>query len=164
MNLPGEFVFDIQSHHVDPEGDWRVTNPAMHAFFTGIWPQASPATGDQPAVREDGSIRGGGAGEVDPMENLSRFHYMKELYLDSATTMTVLSCTPTSPDTDNPLPLAEAARDGLHGQLDLEDRPAGDHARVRDAEPRQRGHDAGPGDRDGRRRGRVRSSSTRRWS
>jgi predicted TIM-barrel fold metal-dependent hydrolase len=34
---------------------------------------------------------------------------MKELYLDSATTMTVLSCTPTSPDTNNPLPLAEAA-------------------------------------------------------
>jgi hypothetical protein len=109
MNLPGEFVFDIQSHHVDPEGDWRVTNPAMMAFFAAVWPQASPALGDQPAVREDGSIRGGGAGELDPIENLSRFHYMKELYLDSATTMTVLSCTPTSPDTNNPLPLAEAA-------------------------------------------------------
>jgi hypothetical protein len=109
MNLPGEFIFDIQSHHVDPEGDWRVTNPAMHAFFAAVWPQASPVTGDQPGIREDGSIRGGGAGEIDPIENLSRFHYMKELYLDSATTMTVLSCTPTSPDTDNPLPLAEAA-------------------------------------------------------
>ncbi len=109
MNLPGEFVFDIQSHHVDPEGDWRVTNPAMMAFFVAVWPQASPALGDQPGLREDGSIRGGGAGEIDPVENMSRFHYMKELYLDSATTMTVLSCTPTSPDTNNPLPLAEAA-------------------------------------------------------
>ena len=73
-----------------------------------------PAT--SPASREDGSIRGGGAGEIDPIENLSRFHYLKELFLDSATTMTVLSCVPTSPDTDNPLPLAEAARDGRHGQ------------------------------------------------
>jgi hypothetical protein len=109
MNLPGEFVFDIQSHHVDPDGDWRVTNPAMVAFFAALWPQASPALGGKPGVRDDGSIRGGGAGEIDPIDNLSRFHYMKELYLDSATTMTVLSCTPTSPDTNNPLPLAEAA-------------------------------------------------------
>jgi predicted TIM-barrel fold metal-dependent hydrolase len=94
-NLPGEFIFDVQSHHVDPDGMWRVTNPALHAFFTAVWPQASPV---------------GGGGEADPMENLSRFHYLKELFLDSATTMTVLSCVPTSPDTENPLPLAEAAR------------------------------------------------------
>jgi hypothetical protein len=90
-NLPGEFIFDVQSHHVDPEGMWRVTNPAFEAFFTAAWPQA----------RE--------GGEADPMQNLSRFHYLKELYLDSATTMTVLSCVPTSPDANNPLPLAEAA-------------------------------------------------------
>src|SRR3954452_4098674 len=108
-NLPGEFVFDIQSHHVDPGAPWRVTNPAIVAFFTALWPQSSPVLGDHPHVRQDGSIRGGGAGEIDPIENLSRFHYMKELYLDSATTMTVLSCVPTSPDTNNPLPLAEAA-------------------------------------------------------
>jgi predicted TIM-barrel fold metal-dependent hydrolase len=93
-NLPGEFIFDVQSHHVDPDGMWRVTNPAIHAFFSAVWPQARPQ----------------GGGELDPIENLSRFHYLKELFLDSATTMTVLSCVPTSPDADNPLPLAEAAR------------------------------------------------------
>jgi predicted TIM-barrel fold metal-dependent hydrolase len=108
-NLPGEFIFDVQSHHVDPEGLWRVSNPAIHAFFAAIWPQSSAVLGDQPGVREDGSIRGGGAGEVDPIQNLSRYHYLKELFLDSATTATVLSCVPTSPDTNNPLPLAEAA-------------------------------------------------------
>ena len=108
-NLPGEFIFDIQSHHVDPTSDWRVTNPAIVAFFAALWPQSSPVLGAQPGVREDGSVRGGGAGEIDPIENLSRFHYVKELFLDSATTMTVLSCVPTSPDTNNPLPLAEAA-------------------------------------------------------
>ena len=26
-NLPGEFVFDVQTHHVDPDGMWRVTIP-----------------------------------------------------------------------------------------------------------------------------------------
>jgi predicted TIM-barrel fold metal-dependent hydrolase len=109
-NLPGEFIFDVQSHHVDPEGLWRVNNPAIHAFFAVVWPQSSAVTGPEPGVREDGSIRGGGhGGEVDPIENLSRYHYLKELFLDSATTCTVLSCVPSSPDTRNPLPLAEAA-------------------------------------------------------
>ena len=108
-NLPGEFVFDVQSHHVDPDGLWRVSNPAIHAFFAAVWPQSSALTGDQPEIRPDGSVRGGGAGELDPIENLSRFHYLKELFLDSATTSAVLSCVPTSPDANNPLPLAEAA-------------------------------------------------------
>ena len=39
-NRPGEFIFDVQSHHVDPNGTWRVTNPAIEAFFAAIWPQA----------------------------------------------------------------------------------------------------------------------------
>ena len=26
-NLPGEFIFDVQSHHVDPDGMWRVDEP-----------------------------------------------------------------------------------------------------------------------------------------
>jgi uncharacterized protein len=108
-NLPGEFIFDVQTHHVDPHGMWRLTNPAIHAFFAAIWPQASPVTGGFFRLRQDGSLRGGGAGEIDPIENLSRFHYMKEIFLDSATTMSVLSVVPTSPDTNNPLPLAEAA-------------------------------------------------------
>src|SRR4051812_22653866 len=107
-NLPGEFIFDVQSHHVDPDGMWRVTNPAIEAFFAGIWPQASPATGSQPSVGP-GGVRGGGAGEVDPIENLSRFHYLKELFLDSATSATVLSVVPTSPDTNNPLPIQDAS-------------------------------------------------------
>ena len=116
-NLPGEFIFDVQSHHVDPDGDVAGhATPAIHAFFAALWPQSSSALGDQPGVREDGSIRGGGAGEVDPIENLSRYHYLKELYLDSATTATVLSCVPTSPDTNNPLPIAEAAQTVDTGQ------------------------------------------------
>src|SRR3954452_490147 len=107
-NLPGEFIFDVQSHHVDPHGMWRVNNPAIELFFAGVWPQASPATGDQPSIGPGGYLRGGGAGAVDPIQNLSRFHYLKELFLDSATTATVLSVVPTSPDTNNPLPIQEA--------------------------------------------------------
>ncbi|MCU1451517.1 MAG: amidohydrolase, partial [Acidimicrobiales bacterium] len=108
-NLEGEFIFDVQSHHVEPEGLWRVTNPAIEAFFAALWPQASPVTGSQPEVRPDGTVRGGGAGEIDPIANLSRYHYLKELFLDSATTMTVLSAVPTAPDINQPLPIADAA-------------------------------------------------------
>ena len=113
-NLKGEFIFDVQSHHVDPDGLWRVTNPAIHAFFSASGRSRRRPSAASPACREDGSIRGGGAGEVDPIENLSQYHYLKELFLDSATTATVLSCVPTSPDTNNPLPLAEAAKT-VHG-------------------------------------------------
>ena len=107
QNLPGEFVFDVQSHHIDADGTWRITNPAFEAFFAAVWSQAGP-TGGTPGMRPDGSIRGFGAGEIDPIANLSRFHYIKELFLDSATTMTVLSAVPSSPE-NQPLPIFEAA-------------------------------------------------------
>jgi predicted TIM-barrel fold metal-dependent hydrolase len=90
-NLPGEFVLDCQTHHVDPDGMWRVNNPAIHAFFAVVWEQS----------------RAGG--EVDPIANLSRFHYLKELYLDSATNVCVLSAVPTGEDWRQPLPMADAA-------------------------------------------------------
>src|SRR5207247_6213636 len=83
--------------------------PAIEAFFAAIWPQDSPATGGKPSIGP-GGVRGGGAGEIDPIENLSRFHYLKELFLDSASTATVLSVVPTSPDTNNPLPIKEAVK------------------------------------------------------
>lgn len=112
-NLPGEFIFDIQSHHVESDGMWRVTNPVFEAFFAGVWSQAGPVTGRAPGVYMGGDgqyhLRGAGAGEVDPIENLSRYHYLKELFLDSATTMTVLSAVPAAPDITQPLPIDRAA-------------------------------------------------------
>jgi predicted TIM-barrel fold metal-dependent hydrolase len=106
-NLPGEFIFDVQSHHVHPNGTWRVTNPAIEAFFAAIWPQAGgiAASGD-PYWPTQTPFRGGR--EVDPIENLGRFHYLKELYLDSATNYTVLSAVPAEPS-NQPLPIDEAA-------------------------------------------------------
>jgi uncharacterized protein len=107
-NMPGEFIFDVQSHHIDSGGEWRATNPGFHAFFTAIWSQSGPL-GGVPGIRDDGTVRGFGYGEeLDPMENLSRFHYLKELYLDSSTNMCVLSAVPSAPD-DQPLPIDEAA-------------------------------------------------------
>jgi hypothetical protein len=107
-NLPGEFIFDVQSHHIDSGGDWRVTNPGFHAVFAVLWEQSGPL-GGFPGFRADGSVKGWGrGGELDPIENLSLFHYVKELYLDSSTTMTVLSAVP-SDNKLNPLPVNKAA-------------------------------------------------------
>lgn len=100
-NLPGEFIFDVQSHHVESDGTWRVTNPGFELFFAAIWSQAGGVGGGFEHV----TARGGG--EIDPIENLSRYHYLKELYLDSSTNMTVLSAVPSSPD-DQPLPIEKA--------------------------------------------------------
>lgn len=88
-NLPGEFIFDIQTHHVDEDGLWKVANPGFHAFFAAAWPQA-------------------GCGDLDRMHCLGRYHYAKEVYMDSSTTMGVLSAVPSSPER-NPLPYNIAA-------------------------------------------------------
>jgi uncharacterized protein len=108
-NLPGEFIFDIQSHHVESDDAWRVNNPAFEAFFAAVWAQAG---GVAPAASPDrywpGSTPLRGGREIDPIENLSRYHYLKELFLDSSTTMTVLSAVPAAPD-QQPLPTDRAA-------------------------------------------------------
>src|SRR5687767_11542293 len=43
----GEFIFDVQTHHVNPEGAWRTSNPGWSAFLASL-PQGS--CGDASAV------------------------------------------------------------------------------------------------------------------
>ncbi|MFY9588070.1 MAG: hypothetical protein WAT66_11505, partial [Actinomycetota bacterium] len=100
-NLPGEWIFDIQTHHVDSAGQWRVTNPAIEAFFAAIWSQSSPAPGLSRHKYDKNR-------EVDPIEYLSQYYYLKEIFLDSATSAAVLSAVPSSQEL-NPLPTATAA-------------------------------------------------------
>ncbi len=83
-----EFVFDIQSHHVMPEAPWRTVNPGMDLFL-----KALPA---------------GGRGEKDRVKGFSRYWYTKEMFLDSDTTMCVLSAVPATLE-GNPLPEQDAA-------------------------------------------------------
>jgi predicted TIM-barrel fold metal-dependent hydrolase len=85
---PGEFIFDIQTHHVEPSGAWR--NTGLDKFYAMLFPQSR-------------------CGESDPMECLSRRHFIKELYLDSSTDVCVLSAVPALPGT-NPVSTNDAAR------------------------------------------------------
>ncbi|MCI0653345.1 MAG: amidohydrolase [Methylococcaceae bacterium] len=82
-----EFIFDIQGHHVNPNGSWRrITN--RWTYILRFFPQASCG---------DGSV-----------ECFSAEHFLREVFLDSDTVMAVLSAVPAGPE-DNPLSTEEAA-------------------------------------------------------
>jgi predicted TIM-barrel fold metal-dependent hydrolase len=84
-----EFIFDIQTHMVEPDGAWRRARPgAMN------WLAQTPQ---------------GRCGETDPLRCFDGQHFVKEVFLDSDTDMAVLSFVPEMPES-NPLSLREAAR------------------------------------------------------
>jgi len=85
-----EFIFDIQTHMVDPQGDWRRGPGKLFERFLAWVPQ-------------------GACGEADPTDCFSAQRFIKEIFLDSDTSMAVLSFVPAPPD-HNPLSLTEAAR------------------------------------------------------
>src|SRR5438552_1659766 len=86
--LPGEFILDLQTHHVVPSAQWYTENTGEAAFFYVAWSQAY-------------------CGELDRNECVGRFHYLKELMLDSSTNVTILSAVPWKPD-GQPLPLSDS--------------------------------------------------------
>src|SRR5207249_8833812 len=73
-NLPGEFIFDVQSHHVMSDGVWRAALPVHWAVVAGIFGLADNQSTPM---------------EIDPTEYVGRVHYMRNMFLDSATNMTV---------------------------------------------------------------------------
>lgn len=86
-----EFIFDVQTHLVNPVGAWRQRRNAR------IWEQALA------------SFPQGTCGEADPVACFSVDRFIKEVFVDSDTHMAVLSFVPALPE-DNPLSLDEAQR------------------------------------------------------
>jgi predicted TIM-barrel fold metal-dependent hydrolase len=82
-----EFIFDIQSHHVMPEGEWRDRSPGMAAVLR--------------------MMEGGRRKQKDALQGISRYFYTKEIFLDSDTTVAVLSALPALPE-GQPLPDKDA--------------------------------------------------------
>ncbi len=82
-----QFIFDIQTHHVDIGKKWyETTNEgrAVQSFFTQLRPGATSTD--------------------EALEMLNRAHYVKEVFGDSDTTMAVISGVPTRNWDKNPLP------------------------------------------------------------
>jgi len=82
-----EFIFDIQSHHVMPDGEWKQKDPGMATLLR--------------------AMEGGRRKQKDPLHGFSRYFYTKEIFLDSDTTVAVLSALPATAG-KNPLPDTDA--------------------------------------------------------
>ncbi len=87
-----EFIFDVQTHHVDPQGPWVTESPANVGFFRTF-------LGGDPSCAEG-----------DKLDCLSRYYYAHDIFLESDTTVAVLSDTPTANDSSDPLNFDEMKR------------------------------------------------------
>ena len=81
-----QFIFDIQTHHVDVAHKWYED------------------TDDGRAVLQFFRLLRGQAKLEDNLELLNRDHYIKEIFFDSDTVMAVISGVPTRDWNKNPLP------------------------------------------------------------
>jgi len=96
----GQFIFDVQTHHVDVAKKWYTETPdgrAMLSFFRMLRPFAGSAE--------------------KSLELLNRAHYVKEVFGDSDTVMAIISGVPTRTWDRNPLPPDQmaATRDYVNG-------------------------------------------------
>jgi predicted TIM-barrel fold metal-dependent hydrolase len=82
-----EFIFDVQTHHVNPDGAWRRGGGFESAL--GGFPQAR-------------------CGELDFVDCFDADHYIREVFVHSDTTVAALSQVPAVPG-NNPLETEEAA-------------------------------------------------------
>lgn len=82
----GEFIFDVQGHYVNPEGDW----------LSRIPPDARPYAGMEQAACDDASS----GGERGYLGCLDQSEFIKEVFLDSDTDIMVLSFVPSTQETE----------------------------------------------------------------
>jgi uncharacterized protein len=80
----GEFIFDVHTHHVVPDGPWRQTAPRMEEMIRDLVPA--------------------GCREADRLRCLDRTAYFHDMFLASDTAVALLSDVPNSGADDAPLP------------------------------------------------------------
>jgi uncharacterized protein len=85
---PDDFVFDVQTHHVNPAGKWREDDPGLRAVVAGF-PYAS-------------------CGEADPIRCFGADHFIREIFVKSDTAVACLTGLPADPARD-PLTTEERA-------------------------------------------------------
>jgi len=79
-----EFIFDVHTHHVVPDGPWRQEAPTIANMIRPLVPR--------------------GCTEADPFDCLDRESYVRDLFLASDTTVGILSDVPNSGPSDAPVP------------------------------------------------------------
>ncbi len=84
----GEFVFDMHTHHVVPDGPWTQHAPDTVQLVSGMLPPDCQA--------------------ANPLECANRAAYLHDVFLTSDTTVALLSDVPNSGPDDAPIPFPEA--------------------------------------------------------
>jgi hypothetical protein len=84
----GEFIFDVHTHHVMPDGPWRRNAPRIADMIRGLVPA--------------------GCVDPDPLACVDRIAYLHDVFLASDTTVALLSDVPNSGPADAPVPFADA--------------------------------------------------------
>ncbi|MBA3281207.1 MAG: hypothetical protein H0U29_03155, partial [Acidimicrobiia bacterium] len=82
-----EFIFDVHTHHVVPDGPWRENAQRIADMIAGLVPA--------------------GCLEADPFRCLDRTAYLNDMFLASDTTVSMLSDVPNSGPLDAPVPWEE---------------------------------------------------------
>lgn len=90
----GEFIFDVQGHYVNPEGDW----------LSRIPPSARPYAGMEKAACEAAA----GGGDRGYLNCLSESEFIKDIFLDSDTDIMVLSFVPSTRENE-PVTIEDAS-------------------------------------------------------
>ena len=91
-----DFIFDIQTHYVDPRGPWRKNPFSQWNMVLRVFPQARCDDGFFSKV-------------FGAVECFSARHFIKEVFLDSDTDLAVLTFVPSLPK-DTPFSMEEVAR------------------------------------------------------
>jgi len=84
----GEFIFDVHTHHVMPDGPWRKDALSTVGLVEGMLPA--------------------GCTDADPLECVDRAAYLHDLFLSSDTTVAMLTDVPNSGPADAPVPFVDA--------------------------------------------------------
>jgi uncharacterized protein len=84
LGSQGEFVFDVHTHHVVPDGPWRQRAPRIAEMLQVVVPDS--------------------CADPDPYSCLDRTAYVEGMFLASDTTVALLSDVPNSGPADAPLP------------------------------------------------------------
>ncbi|HMJ13762.1 MAG TPA: amidohydrolase family protein [Polyangiaceae bacterium] len=79
LNGKGEFIFDIQTHHIEREGEWRETNPLAGEALANFFARFN-----------------GCADAADKTICIDAQAYLERIFLNSDTTIAVLSGFPTA--------------------------------------------------------------------
>ncbi len=81
-----EFIFDVHTHHVVPDGPWRELAPAIADMVSDLATRACAG---------------------DRFVCLDQAHYVREIFLASDTTIALLSDVPNGGDADAPMPYVD---------------------------------------------------------